>query len=75
MSLIRPISKLEVCIRAYFFSEICEYLDFRELFRLARVSKTAWNKLSKNTYILNFVNPEKWHEIKEFKDFGIVVHF
>ena len=55
----KQLSRLEVCIKACFFSEICEFLDFIELFRLARVSKTAWNKLSKNTYILNFVNPDK----------------
>ena len=39
------------------------------------MSKTAWNKLSQNTYILNFVNPEKWLQIKEFKDFETVIQF
>ena len=68
-------SYLEKCIKACFFSEICEYLDFRELYKLASVSKTAWDKLSKNAYILHYVNPEKWHKIEILNDFKIVVQF
>ena len=79
MSLSKPynqLSYLERCIKACFFSEICEYLNFRELFKLARVSKTAWDKLSKNTYILHFVNPEKnLFKIEKFNDLWIVVQF
>ena len=78
MSISKPynqLSYLEKCIKACFFSEICQYLDFRELFKLARVSKTTWDKLSKNAYILHFVNPEKWHKIEKFNDFKIVVKF
>ena len=69
------LSYLEKCIKAYFFSEICEYFNFKELFTLARVSKTAWDKLSNNAYILHFVNPEKCLKIGKFNDFEIVVQF
>ena len=78
MSLSKPynqLSYLEKCIKACFFSEICEYLNFRELYKLTRVSKTAWDKLSKNAYILHYVNPEKWLKIEKFNDFKIVVQF
>ena len=71
----KKISSLEFCLQACFFSEICEYLNARELFKIASVSKIAWNKLSKNKYILNYVNSEKWLQIKEFKDFRNVVQF
>ena len=78
MSLSKPynqLSYLEKCIKACFFSEICECLDFRELYKLARVSKTAWDKLSKNEYILHFVNPEKCLKIEKLNDFENVVQF
>ena len=49
--------------------ELLEWLKARELARLACLNKFTYAKISADTYSMNFVNPWKHMEIKDFGQF------
>ena len=55
--------------------EICEWLTFLEVFVLAMLSKSNYEKLYKDKYVLVFANPYKWITINELKNYSVVSQF